>query len=92
MAVANGRPQPPIVFGGVELPAMEVGGSADGTAYLTERVACDLRPPAGEASHEARMVAVSRWSLAARIKHGVRMSELRAHFEALSEAEEALLK
>jgi hypothetical protein len=49
------------------------------------------RPPAGENTREARVVAVSRLALAARINHGVPLSDLVEHFTALTAAEQCLL-
>lgn len=48
--------------------------------------------PAGEATQAARVVALSRAALAARIKHGVPLAELTSHFVTLSIAEGVLLK
>ena len=73
--------QRPIVFGGVQLPAMGVS-QADVTG---------LTPgPAGEGSPEARLVQVSRWALAARIKHGVPLSDLLSHCQTLALIEASL--
>lgn len=47
--------------------------------------------PTGELTLDARYLALSRASLAARIKHGVKMSDLVSHIETLTEGEEALL-
>lgn len=47
--------------------------------------------PAGEATRAARTVQVSRLALAAKLKQGVPMSELTAHFTTLSIAEGVLL-
>ena len=49
------------------------------------------RPPAGEATPEARLVAVSRAALAARIKHGVPLSDLLGHMQTLALVEANLM-
>jgi hypothetical protein len=53
---------------------------------------CDhASPPAGTDTPLARLVDVSRIALAARIKHGVRLSELLDHIQSLALIEEELL-
>ena len=77
----HARAQRPIHFGGVQLPALETARSCSDLAV----------GPTGEHSLEARLIAVSRTALAARIKHGVPMRELVHHVAMLADAEEALL-
>lgn len=92
--------QPPIHFGGAQLPGIvhvdvrELQGEA--LTYAAEHLHREplphCNPPAGEATPEARLVNVSRMSLAARIKHGVPLAELLPHITTLAEVEQHLIQ
>ena len=71
--------QPPIHFGGAQLSELADGFTGHDNT------------PAGEDTPEARLVNVSRMSLAARIKHGVPLSELLGHFQTLALVESDLM-
>lgn len=81
----HSRTQPGIMFGGVSLPPIK-----------EIQVHRDVRtspwnPPAGESTPEARLVAVSRAALSARIRQGVPLQELLGHFQTLALVEERLM-
>jgi hypothetical protein len=88
--------QRPIHFGGVQLTELvsRYEESTPLAAIIEEHVyePFDPKPgPAGEATRDARCVALSRWILAAKLKQGVPMKELMDHFLQLSIAEGLLI-
>jgi len=85
------RTQRPIVFGGHQLPEINLAYTVSNDEKHALLKSSPQPGPAGEGSPEARLLNVSRWSLAARIRHGVPMSQLLDHLQTLALVEEKLL-
>lgn len=66
--------------------------AANGAGPAPKPSYIDARPgPAGEGSPMARLLSVSRWAVAARIRQGAPLAELLGHIQTLTLLEEQLL-